>query len=243
MEFTSQGFLETQWKQEQKFETIDNLEGSIEVFYLREFPAADEGPFLKEERNLITNISSLIEGHLNSIKGKEGRYITRERLKELSAINQTTRILRAGKPVEEALHEICLMLPKAWQYPEFTACRIRYGNYELKTPNFLETQWCQKQVFETIDNQEGSIEIYYLKGFPASYEGPFLAEERHLIINVANLIAGYLNSVKGKAILRKNIAATNQEDVKPDRHGERKIQPATAADLPQPHQRQPRCLP
>lgn len=208
MEFTSSGFLESQWRQEQVFETIDNLQGTLEVFYLKEFPGSDEGPFLAEERNLLMSLASLVEGYLNGVKGREGRYITSERLKELSAINQTTAILRTGKPIEEALHQICLILPKAWQYPDYTVCRIKYGSMELQSPGFRESAWSQKQVFETIDSQAGFIEICYTKGFAASYEGPFLAEERHLIINLANLIAGYLNSVKGKAILRRTMPKT-----------------------------------
>ena len=205
MEFVSSDFAETIWTLEQSFETIDNLKGTIEIFYLKEFPVKDEGPFLKEERNLIQNIASLIEGFLNAVKGREGRYVTRERLKELAAINQTTSILRAGKPIEEALHQISLIIPKAWQYPEFTVCRICYSAIEITSPGFRETQWMQKQTFETIDNQEGTIEIFYLKAFPPSDEGPFLMEERHLILNLANIIAGYLNSIKGKAILRKTM--------------------------------------
>ena len=203
MEFTTPDFKETQWKQKQDFESIDGQSGSIEIFYIKEFPFIDEGPFLKEERNLIMNIASLIEGFLNGVKGREGRYITRERLKELSAINQTSNILRAGKPVEEALHQICMILPSAWQFPEFAVCRIKYGNIEITSQNFSESKWCQRQLFETIDNQVGSIEIFYLKAFPMAFEGPFLEEERYLIINLANLITGYLNSIKGKAILRK----------------------------------------
>jgi Pyruvate phosphate dikinase, AMP/ATP-binding domain len=204
MEFTSEGFRESDWKQEQIFETIDNMQGTIEIFYLKEFPIIFEGPFMKEERNLINNLGTLIEGYLNSVKGKEGRYVTKERMKELAAINQTTSILRTGKPIEESLHQICLIIPKAWQYPEFTVSRIHYGKIELTSPNFKETQWVQKQTFETIDNVEGSIEIFYLKAFPMSDEGPFMQEERHLIINLANIITGFLNSVKGKAILRKS---------------------------------------
>jgi hypothetical protein len=215
MEFTSPGFVETQWKQEQWFDTIDNLRGTIAVFYLEKFDERDEGPFLREERNLILNLASLIEGYLNGVKGREGRYITRERLKELTAINQTTAILRTGKPPEEALHQICLVLPKAWQYPEYTACRIKYANVEVKTPAFRETEWSQKQGFETIDNQQGYIQICYLKAFQPSFEGPFLEEERHLIINLANLITGYLNSVKGKAILRK----TSHKEIAETREG------------------------
>jgi len=206
MEFTTRDFVETEWKQEQKIETIDGLTGTITICYLRSFPEMDEGPFLIEERNLIFNISSLIEGYLNGVKGREGRFINRERLKELSAINQTTSILRAGKSMEEAIHQICIILPKAWQFPEFAVCRIRYAGIESKSADFRETQWCQKQSFETIDNQPGCIEIYYLKGFPSAYEGPFLEEERHLIINIANLLSGYLNSIKGKAIIKMSPA-------------------------------------
>jgi hypothetical protein len=33
---------------------------------------------MKEERNLIRNLASLIEGYLNGVKGKEGRYVTRD---------------------------------------------------------------------------------------------------------------------------------------------------------------------
>ena len=215
MEFVSPGFRESQWMQEQQFETIDNLTGVISVFYLREFPVAVEGPFLAEERNLLVNLASLIEGYLNGVKGREGRYITRERLKELTAINQTTAILRTGKPIEESLHQICLILPRAWQYTEYTVCRIKYGSVEVKTPAFRETEWTQKQGFETIDNQQGYIQICYLKAFPTSFEGPFLEEERHLIVNLANIIVGYLNSVKGKAILRKTVHK-DADDTKQD---------------------------
>lgn len=203
IEIITDGFRETEWKLEQSFETIDSIRGTLEVFYLKKFPDADDGPFLHEERTLIVTLANLIEGFLNGVKGREGHYITRERLKELAAINQTTSILRSGKMIEEALHQICLILPNAWQYPEFTVCRIRYSNFEMVSPGFQETQWCQKQSFITIDNLEGSIEIFYLKAFPYAWEGPFLEEEHHLLLNLANLITGYLNSVKGKAILKK----------------------------------------
>lgn len=212
-EFTTPDFRETAWKQEQTFETIDNNHGVLTICYLKEFPESYEGPFLLEERNLLLNLGGLIEGYLNGVKGREGHYITRERLKELTAINQTTAILRAGKPTEEALHQICLLLPKAWQYPDSAVCCIRYGNIELKSPGFRETEWSQKQSFETIDNYQGYIQICYLKGYPPSFEGPFLEEERHLMINLANLITGYLNSLKGKAILRRSMSKDAVEPI------------------------------
>lgn len=131
-------------------------------------------------------------------------YEQKERLKELACINQTTSILKEGKPVDETLHQITMILPNAWQYPEFTVARIRFDGMEFKTPGFRETQWRQSQSFETIDNKKGYIEIYYTQEFVGEDEGPFLKEERHLIDNIASLIAGYINSIRAKTILVKS---------------------------------------
>ena len=67
----SQGFREGDWRQSQKFDTIDNRKGSIEVFYLKKFPELDEGPFLKEERQLIENLASIISNYLNSQEARK----------------------------------------------------------------------------------------------------------------------------------------------------------------------------
>jgi len=128
----------------------------------------------------------------------------RERLKELAAINQTTKILKEGKPIEDTLQQICKILPKAWQYPESTVARICYDKSEFKTADFIETPWMQKQNFETIDKIKGSLEVFYLKAFPDFDEGPFLKEERHLIDNLSTIIVNYLNSLKAKAILKES---------------------------------------
>ncbi len=215
--YVSPYFEESPWVQKQIFETIDGKNGSVEIFYLKAYPEADDGPFLKEERNLINNIAVLIQGYLNSIMGMETTRQTTERLKELSCINQTTTILRQGKPIEESLQQIALLLPRAWQYPEFTVARIKWNNKTFTTSNFKETQWKLTQNFETIDNKDGIIEVYYLKSFPTVDEGPFLREERHLIENLAAMIAGHINSIEGKTFITKtrektSPAKTDQED-------------------------------
>lgn len=127
----------------------------------------------------------------------------RERLKELSAINQTTHILTEGKSIEETLLRIVDILPPAWQYPDYTAARITFGDIDLTTRNFVPTSWQQKQNFETIDGIKGSIEVYYLREFQELDEGPFMKEERQLINNLTGLVTGFLNSVKGKTLLTK----------------------------------------
>ena len=42
-----------------------------------------------------------------------------ERVKELACINETTAILNQGRSIEESLQQVVLILPEAWQYPEY----------------------------------------------------------------------------------------------------------------------------
>lgn len=94
-----------------------------------------------------------------------------ERLKELAAINQTTQILNEGKGIEETLNRMVDILPPAWQYPEFAASRITFGEMVFTSRNFVPTSWVQKQSFETIDGISGTIEVFYLREFPELDEG------------------------------------------------------------------------
>ena len=126
-----------------------------------------------------------------------------ERLKELACINQATAIIREGKSIEETLQQIALIIPKAWQYPDYTVCRILFNDIEYKTLNFKKTKWVQTHEFKTIGDQKGSVEVFYLKQFREENEGPFLKEERHLIKNLGNIISGFINSVKAREIIRK----------------------------------------
>ncbi len=135
-----------------------------------------------------------------------------ERLKELGCINQTTYILKEGKPIEETLQQIVLLLPAAWQYPEFTVARINYMNMEFESVGFHETKWRMVQEFNTIDEEKGSIEIFYTMEFSMETEGPFLKEERDLIQNIASLITGYINSYKARDIIRLARVPLKEDD-------------------------------
>ncbi len=136
-----------------------------------------------------------------------------ERLKELGCINQTTYILKEGKPIEETLQQIVLLLPAAWQYPDYTAARIKFLDKTFETPDFLETTWKMIQEFNTIDDEKGTIEVYYTREFTMEKEGPFLKEERDLIRNIASLVTGYINSYKARDFIRMTQAAKEDEDL------------------------------
>ncbi|MBN3035513.1 MAG: pyruvate, phosphate dikinase [Bacteroidales bacterium] len=128
---------------------------------------------------------------------------TIERLKELATINQTNKIIKEGKSVEETLQKIALILPNGWQFPEFAVARILYDGVEYRSHDFRKTEWFQQQDFTTIDNRQGAIEVYYTKLFPEEDEGSFLKEERDLLQNLSIIISGYLNGIQGKAFLKQ----------------------------------------
>lgn len=203
IEYNSKNFVVSQWVLKQNFKAADNKHGKIEIYYTQECKHAYKGPFLKEEIDLLHNICMLIVATINQDLLRNLLYQNNERLKELDGINTTRNILNQAKPIGETLQHICDILPASWQYPDYTCSCIRYEDVMYTSANFVVTPWCMKETFVTFDNNIGSIEIYYTKDFPICTEGPFLREERNLIVNIASLIQGYLNDTKGRQIVNK----------------------------------------
>ncbi len=56
-EYKTPNFKETSWKQSANVLIDKNIVGSIDIFYLKEQPSSDEGPFLLNERKLLNAIA------------------------------------------------------------------------------------------------------------------------------------------------------------------------------------------
>ena len=63
-EYKTDNYKVTKWRQSSEIYIENQKIGEIEVGYLEETPIFDEGPFLKEERNLINGISEILSGVL-----------------------------------------------------------------------------------------------------------------------------------------------------------------------------------
>ncbi len=112
-----------------------------------------------------------------------------ERMKELAAIHKTANILQDDtNSISVQMIRIVNLLQDAWQYPEYTAARIKFQDDSYTTNNFKKTEWRQKAVFSLHSGEAGSIEVYYLRSMPELFEGPFLAEERELINTLAEML-------------------------------------------------------
>jgi formate hydrogenlyase transcriptional activator len=128
-----------------------------------------------------------------------------ERVKELTALHDAARLL--DQPivgVDELLDRIVALIPPAWQFPEITEGRARYGSTVRTTPGFAETPWMQSATFATSDGVEGCLDVVYLEERPAAAEGPFLLEERHLVASLADMLRSALEWRVARSELRRS---------------------------------------
>jgi signal transduction histidine kinase len=115
-----------------------------------------------------------------------------ERVKELTAIHKTARIIQyQSRSIQAVLNEVVALLPPAWQYPEIAAASIEYKDFKAATENFVETDWIQTATLDTSENDLGIIRVCYLEPRPVADEGPFLKEERDLIESLAEMLRSY----------------------------------------------------
>lgn len=65
LEWTTDGYQDFPWKQTAHFSLPSGVPGKIRVVYREEKPSEDEGPFLKEERNLINLLADILRVFLS----------------------------------------------------------------------------------------------------------------------------------------------------------------------------------
>jgi DNA-binding CsgD family transcriptional regulator len=97
-EYTTKPFRETSWCQSADIFANNEMCGSVEVFYMDRKPDCDEGPFLKEERNL-----------LNAVAERLGKIIERRTAEQISSDLQQ-ELLQKSKALEETNVALNIML-------------------------------------------------------------------------------------------------------------------------------------
>lgn len=117
------------------------------------------------------------------------QWAAQERVKELTCLYGIARV--AGTPgldLSERLRAIAALLPPGWQYPESCEARVVFDGESYATAGFRETELRQKAQILVEGRPRGSVEVIYTTPQPEFQEGPFLAEERNLIDEVARRI-------------------------------------------------------
>lgn len=130
-----------------------------------------------------------------------------ERKKELSFIHEAAKLLVCKRrEMSEVFQELVQILPLAWKHAEIAKARIAYKDLEFKTPGFITTNWTQRETFTTVENEKGFVEVAYVEEKPIESEGPFLKEERELLISLSEILKIYIEGQKAEKITRENEA-------------------------------------
>lgn len=112
-----------------------------------------------------------------------------ERIKELNCLYAIAQLSEAGEaPIEEVLDVVVNIIPPSWQYPEITSGRITFLDGVYKSPGFKLTPWRQSAPIHYYGEMAGEVTVCYLEERPASFEGPFLHEERVLLDAIAERV-------------------------------------------------------
>jgi len=135
-ELRTKKFRETIWKQNSDIKVRGEQSGVLEVYYLKENPEIDEGPFLKEERNLI-----------NAIAGLTGRIVERKQAEEsLRASEEKYRTLL------ETTSEGCWLIN-----PELKT--IEVNEALCKMLGYSQDEMIGKTPFDFVDGENRKIFI------------------------------------------------------------------------------------
>ncbi|MCP3941379.1 MAG: hypothetical protein GY710_07840 [Desulfobacteraceae bacterium] len=109
-----------------------------------------------------------------------------ERVKELNCLYALSKLIgKKNITLDEILQGTVDIIPRSWQYPEFTCARIIFKHREYKTANFKKTTWKQSQDIIVHGESLGKIEVFYLEEHAENFEVPFLKEEWDLIDVIA----------------------------------------------------------
>ena len=120
-------------------------------------------------------------------------YELRERAKELNCLYQVQELLNTpGIGIDQVCMGIIEAIPPGWQYPDVCEAQIEFAGKVFHSEKFIGSQWGLHQDIFVQDRRVGKISVFYTSERAEESEGPFLKEERKLIITIAELLGMFL---------------------------------------------------
>jgi PAS domain S-box-containing protein len=117
-----------------------------------------------------------------------------ERVKEVTLLQRSARLLtQHQRQPRELLAELVQLLPSGWRYSEVCEARIQWGDLQLATPGYPDAPPYRQSASARAGTHDVRLEVAYTAARPSSAEGPFLAEERHMLQSLADLCGTYLD--------------------------------------------------
>ncbi|HUT64247.1 MAG TPA: helix-turn-helix transcriptional regulator, partial [Anaerolineae bacterium] len=137
-EFRTKKFNETIWKQESEIFVNGNCCGRIEVYYMKKKPESDEGPFMKEERNLLNAIAERLGKIIEHKKTEEQLGLMQKELEikahTLEETNTALKVLLKHQDSEkEEMEKDILTNVKMLVFPYLEKVKIETSEKKTKT--------------------------------------------------------------------------------------------------------------
>ncbi|KKL74090.1 hypothetical protein LCGC14_2068370, partial [marine sediment metagenome] len=121
-EFKTANFVKTKWSQKANIKEGEETIGSVEVYYLKKMPKFDEGPFLKEEKDLINGFAEILGGFFQ--RKKVELSISRLNLElEQKVIERTEKLKESEQKfrgIFEAIPDLYFLISKDGMYLDFS---------------------------------------------------------------------------------------------------------------------------
>ena len=130
--YATQPFQESSWRQSAAITVHGQDCGTLEVFYMEQRPQSDEGPFLKEERNLIQGLSKWLGQVIQRKQAEDANQVYQDELRsmvsQLSLTEQRERL-----QISTELHD-SIAQPLAMAKVRLGAIQASIDSSELKKP-------------------------------------------------------------------------------------------------------------
>ena len=143
--FKTDNFRETAWKQTSDIVAHGRRVGTLEVCYLEERPESEEGPFLKEERNLINAIAERL-GRI--VEYKQAEETIKHRLESEKTISKISSRFVTALNLDDAINK------SLKDMGVLTTASRSYLFMLKKDATFMDNthEWCAEGVTPQIDN-------------------------------------------------------------------------------------------
>lgn len=134
-----------------------------------------------------------LERSVGEVNAADDRRRLIERVKELSTLYRESYLADQSRTSPaEYFAEMVALLPLGWQFPEDTCARLLVNGQTYATANFAAPRWQQDCTIIVQGKEIGTVTVGYCSAHPPADEGPFLAEERNLLNELAKRIGRFI---------------------------------------------------
>jgi DNA-binding CsgD family transcriptional regulator len=195
--YKTPGFRVSPWRQASQILMYGQPAGEVSIFYLEERPAADEGPFLKEERALLDAVAERIAAVAIRISAEEElQEKNRQLIVERTAIQETNQALRAVMArIEEEKQEI---------YKNIQA-NVDKVVIPILNALMLELPKIHRNYVEMVKRQLDEITAPFIKKLSRQFHSLTPAE-----VEICNLIRNGLRTKEIAEMRRASVATINR---------------------------------